>query len=843
MPPVTPTLVGRERELGVIAQALDRGLPVLVAGEAGIGKTTLLRAALEGTGRRVVTASAYATLSSIPYAGLRLVLGHVAEDDPGMVARRVEAAVGDGILLLDDAQWLDAASREVAGLLLGRVDIAASTREPSPDLIADAGPGLDWVVVRLGPLADADAADLARRLAGSASDTAIREALRRAAGNPLALEELLRDGRESGSLARAIEAHVGEASAAAQHVLRLLAVADEPLEPARLGPAAQELVALGLAAPAAAGLVVRHALLVERLLDAMPAAERADLHEEVAGLVSNGGDAARHLQLAGRRTEAAARARDALDHEVDLHTRALLLRIVADGAGEDAGPARIAAVKACFDTEDPAGALELLAGPLPGTTEEQALLTAYRAQACRQLGRFDEGFAAVAAARALHPDPDGEASGEAAVEEALLLANTGSVRDAMAVLDAFDAATPGAAPPRRAQRRALRALFGWMAGEPADIDAMRASFAAAVDHGVGTPAGTAANLSLMLLGSEGPGPALAFIDDAEPLLVARHQFTARLTFERIQCLSMLGRSAEAVMAADALLEVPQRVYLRGAAHVRRAEALIDLGRFDEATASLREAEPLLGPQFMEDGDARRAQALLAFWAGRLAQAVTLANAVFEVPTHWAANYLDTCLLKARAQVELGERPDPLFETQDVWIGRGARAEWEALAAWPSPADAVPLFEAAAAAWEGSYAQRRLLCLWSAGECARRAGMPDAIERLRLALAEAEAIGHASVGRRVARSLRLAGDTRQWAPRADSGVGLLTGREREMLDLVARGMSNVEIAHRLGLGRPTIARTLSNAMAKLGVDSRAAAVVMVESGVLAGGSATGAANRA
>lgn len=35
-----------------------------------------------------------------------------------------------------------------------------------------------------------------------------------------------------------------------------------------------------------------------------------------------------------------------------------------------------------------------------------------------------------------------------------------------------------------------------------------------------------------------------------------------------------------------------------------------------------------------------------------------------------------------------------------------------------------------------------------------------------------------------------------------------------------GLTNVEIARRLGLGRPTVARILASAMMKLGVSSRA-----------------------
>ena len=59
----------------------------------------------------------------------------------------------------------------------------------------------------------------------------------------------------------------------------------------------------------------------------------------------------------------------------------------------------------------------------------------------------------------------------------------------------------------------------------------------------------------------------------------------------------------------------------------------------------------------------------------------------------------------------------------------------------------------------------------------------------------------------------------------SGLGL-TRRERELVALVGQGLTNTEIARRMGLGRPTVARILSNAMAKLGATSRAHAVTLV-----------------
>ena len=63
------------------------------------------------------------------------------------------------------------------------------------------------------------------------------------------------------------------------------------------------------------------------------------------------------------------------------------------------------------------------------------------------------------------------------------------------------------------------------------------------------------------------------------------------------------------------------------------------------------------------------------------------------------------------------------------------------------------------------------------------------------------------------------------PRADSvAFPELTAREREVLDLIAAGITNAAIASRLGLAPNTVSNHISNIFAKLRVASRAEAIV-------------------
>jgi DNA-binding CsgD family transcriptional regulator/tetratricopeptide (TPR) repeat protein len=351
-------------------------------------------------------------------------------------------------------------------------------------------------------------------------------------------------------------------------------------------------------------------------------------------------------------------------------------------------------------------------------------------------------------------------------------------------------------------------------------------------------------------------------------------------------LEMLGRHAEAVAAATAGVELAVRVghgRSYGAMLVGNlAEPLIRLGRWREALDLITEALAD-GPSGVFASTLLLLRGELHLWQGDLVAAEqdvqaarhqfgTGTDAQFTVP----AVFIEAALAHARGDLadarrrilaEL-DRPETAFGVRYVWpllwLGMRVEADAATAAAGGDPARlhelaaTTPAANAPALAYRamfGAEAARHtgagVVAAWAAAVTATRAAgeaYPLCYSLFRLAEAQAGAESEATLKATVTECLALADDlaaatadevrivARRARLRLDAtapGPGQaqpdsrfrLTGREREVIALVAEGNSNGEIATALYISPKTASVHVSNILAKLGVSTRTEAAMV------------------
>ena len=259
-------LVGRGRErrllkLAIEAAVSNPGRCVLVQGEPGIGKSSLLRGAVEDAPCKVLFASCLPGWRVHPFAALLDVLGETplapASNGGGDLARaqavrdRIEEACRNGptVLALDDAHWADDPSLRVLRQLTSRLDelplvLALAMRSHDvPDELARltarlAAHGRLTRVV-LGPLDESDVERLAETLVGDLPDSALLDELTLAGGNPLHIADIVEASQHE-----RFAGYQDDLEAEAEPTAPTLPKAPRPHELAHLSPATWDMLSL-----------------------------------------------------------------------------------------------------------------------------------------------------------------------------------------------------------------------------------------------------------------------------------------------------------------------------------------------------------------------------------------------------------------------------------------------------------------------------------------------------------------------------------------------------------------------------------------------------------------------
>ena len=332
-------LLERSEHLKVLGEVLTatvssgQGRIVLVAGEAGIGKTALLRrfcADLDGSAR-VLWARCEPLFTPRPLGPILELAGQLA----GEVAARVgdggrpydvaaallrELAGAPSVVVFEDVHWADEATLDVIRLAGRRVAdapmlLVLSYRGDALDqshplrIVLGDLPGSDRVTrIELAGLSPLAVAELVGRAGLDAG-----ELHRRTAGNPFYVTEVLAAGTGlvPHSVRDAVLAHAARLGEAAREVLDAAAVVPGPTElwllealaPPAAAEALDECLGSGMVVLAGGRVEFRHEIARQVVEESLPPGRRAGLHR--AALAALAGQAVQDLARLAHHAEAA----------------------------------------------------------------------------------------------------------------------------------------------------------------------------------------------------------------------------------------------------------------------------------------------------------------------------------------------------------------------------------------------------------------------------------------------------------------------------------------------------------------------------------------------------------
>jgi DNA-binding CsgD family transcriptional regulator len=832
--------VGRRDELDRVATLLADDRPVVVIGEAGVGKTTVLRAAAGMTCRPVLEGGALSTLGWLDYLALNRALGRpVVEGDATAVAADVEAAVGDSILLLDDLHWASAATLDVVTLLAGRIGLLAGVRtgDPGSGRAVEQLKAAGFETLELAGLAPADSSELVQRLRPDLSPARRARLVDRTGGNPLLLRELAATGEPSQSLRLALAARLRGLDAVGRQAFGILALAGRPVNADALGEAGvKSLQAADLAVVDGSRVEVRHALLAELAVEQIDADERRELHAWIARNVDDDGEAARHYVLAGEPDEAHAAAMRAVANTARPAERASHLAIAAGCAsGPRADELRLRAARALEDAHDREGMLRTLDLLSPDNKDAQAYGQLLRARGAWAGGDAQGLIDALDAGLALVGGTGSDVEVRLRIERSRVpifveadvdraLAESGAALD-LALATGVDipraeylhGTALSIANLPKGEETLLRAVAGARAAGDYSTEFLAANNTISFNESGGDPA-------------TGRRLCLEFIDRAHDLGLAEWELGFRVA---LAGLDFHAGAYDRVLACEDLLTATLEPRARDQLTESFCVSLIDLGRIDEALRRLEDAERTWPRDEYGRRGAAWVRAEAALWGGAPARALEYVRVIVSGPDH-EPNAHYARVLRAWADFDLGADPGGPAPAHPVTMLGAVIPEVDGIRALHAgdTGAAVATFSQAARLWAPYHLRGEVRCLWGVGEALRRGGeRADGVRALEDAETRALAHGMLPMLGRIHRSLRAAGERRS-APRTKHAGSILTGRQREVLALVAEGLTNAQIAHRLGISRHTVVTQLASASAKLGASSRAQAASLAASALTA-----------